>query len=118
MIAVSKKKKFKVKRLGTKKIKAIELEAKAGEILTGERATEYRALSARINVLASDRPDIAYAAKELCRDFASPTQKSIEKLKRCVRYLCHTPSWSGITITNLSVKISPYASTRTLRDAK
>ena len=89
--AVSKKKKFKPKRLGTKAVKAIELEAKAGGILVGEAATDYRALSARINYLASDRPDIAYAAKELCRDFASPTQKSIERLKRCVRYLKHKP---------------------------
>ena len=89
--AISKKKKFKQKRLGTKAVKAIELEAKAGGILTGHAATDYRALSARINYLASDRPDIAYVAKELCKDFASPTQKSIERLKRCVRYLKHKP---------------------------
>ena len=38
-----------------------------------------------------DRPDIAYAAKELCRDFAGPTQDSYLKLKRVVRYLAGRP---------------------------
>ena len=65
--------------------------AKVADILTGAEATIYRALSARINYLASDRPDVAYIAKELCRDFAHPTQKSVERLKRTVRYLCHKP---------------------------
>ena len=59
--------------------------------MTSQAATDYRALSARINYLASDRPDVAYPAKELCRDFSSPTQKSVERLKRAVRYLRHKP---------------------------
>ena len=89
--AISKKKKYKVKRVGTKAVKAAELLAKGADVLTGEAATTYRALSARVNYLASDRPDIAYMAKELCRDFAHPTQKSVERLKRLVRYLRHKP---------------------------
>ena len=89
--AVSKKKKFKVKRVGAKAVKAAELLAKGPDILTGEAATTYRALSARINYLANDRPDVQYIAKELCRDFAHPTQKSVERLKRVTRYLCHKP---------------------------
>ena len=89
--AISKRKKYKQKRLGAKAAKQLELKAKGDGILVGQSATDYRALSARINYLCNDRPDIAYVAKELCRDFASPTQRSVERLKRCVRYLRHKP---------------------------
>ena len=89
--AVSKKKKFEKKRLGTKAVKTAERLSDASGDLDAESATMYRALSARVNDLANDRPDIAFTAKELCRDFSKPTAKSVEKLKRCVRYLCHKP---------------------------
>ena len=51
----------------------------------------YRALNARIDYLSMDRPDLAFTAKELCRDFAHPTGRSVERLKRAVRYLRHKP---------------------------
>ena len=89
--AVSKKRKFEQKRLGTKAVKAAERLADTSGELVGDSATMYRALSARINYLSIDRPDLAYAAKELCRDFAHPTGRSVERLKRAVRYLCHKP---------------------------
>ena len=38
------------------------------EELEGEHATRYRALAARANYLAADRPDIMYSVKELCRE--------------------------------------------------
>ena len=41
--------------------------------------------------LSLDRPDMMYSAKELCREFASPTQSSVRKLKHLVRYLVHHP---------------------------
>ena len=88
---VSKKKKFEKKRLGTKAVKAAERLSDASGNLDAESATMYRALSARVNYLANDKPDIAFTAKELCRDFWKPTAKSVEKLKMCVRYLCHKP---------------------------
>ena len=89
--AISKQKKFVQKRLGAKAVKSAEKLLNSSEELTGEAATMYRALSARINYLAQDRPDLAYCAKELCRDFSKPTSKSVEKLKRAGRYLCHHP---------------------------
>ena len=90
--AVSKKKKvFKKKRIGSKAAKAQERLHDPEEILYGEDATEYRALAARANYLALDRPDIAYATKELCRDFGTPTKHSVERLKRLARYLKHHP---------------------------
>ena len=51
----------------------------------------YRALSARCNYLAQDRCDIAFAAKELCREFAIPNKASYGRLKRLVRYLVGLP---------------------------
>ena len=43
--------------------KAMEHEEELGPY----EATQYRAIVARANYLASDRPDIMYAVKELCR---------------------------------------------------
>ena len=54
-------------RLGAKKVKSFERLESPGEVLNPSEATSFRALSARANYLALDRPDIAYSAKELCR---------------------------------------------------
>ena len=80
------KKAFKPKRVGAKAAKALEFESK-GEILTPSEATLFRALAARANYLAMDRPECAFATKELCRFFATPTKTGVEQLKRLIRYL-------------------------------
>ena len=80
-------KKIPAARQGAKKAKAMERLQSAGPILDPEEATSFRALSARANYLAQDRPDIAFATKELCREFAKPSRRSYEKLKRVGRYL-------------------------------
>ena len=59
--------------------------------LTPQGASVYRALSARCNYLSQDRPDLAYASKELCRDFAVPTVQSLDRLKKVMRYLKGAP---------------------------
>ena len=51
----------------------------------------YRAIAARTNYLAADRPDVQYAAKEICRWMASPTEQGLVALKRLGRYLEHQP---------------------------
>ena len=56
---------FKKKRLGAKKVKTLERLETKGDLLAGEAATLFRALTARANYLALDRPDVAFAAKEL-----------------------------------------------------
>ena len=43
--------------------------------LESDRATMYRALVARGNYLAQDRPEIQFAVKELCRSMSKPTQR-------------------------------------------
>ena len=54
-------------------------------------ATAFRGMSARLNYLSVDRPELQFAAKEICRDMSSPNDKSWDKLKRVVRYLVKRP---------------------------
>ena len=49
--------------------------------------TPYRGNGARCNYLGPDRPDIQYAAKEICRWMSSPTTLGQEALKRVTRFL-------------------------------
>ena len=72
-------------------MKEVERATSTGNKLTPQAATVYRALSARCNYLAQDRPDVAFAAKELCRDFSAPTPESLSKLTRAIRYLKGCP---------------------------
>ena len=57
------------------------------KVLSAEGHTLFRALAARANYLAQDRPDLQYAAKEVCRFMSSPTESSEAALKRLGRYL-------------------------------
>ena len=59
--------------------------------LEKDKATEYRAISARANYLQQDRPDIQYAVKEICRTMASPSVLDRRRLKRLGRYLVGRP---------------------------
>ena len=88
-ITKSSKKNFSQKRLGAKRVKSMDRLESEGEILNGEEATMYRALAARANYLALDRPDGSFTTKELCRDFSQPSKTSVQRLKRLVRYLIH-----------------------------
>ena len=57
----------------------------AGKIIMND--TQFRMLAARCNYLAQDRPDIQFAAKEVCRKMSSPDEDAWGKLKRLARYL-------------------------------
>ena len=57
------------------------LQAK-GDDLSEEHMTAFRALAARANYLALDRPDCAFACKELCRQFNKPPEQSFIQLKK------------------------------------
>ena len=65
---------------------------KEGKPLEGTEATKFRALAARANYLAQDRPDIGFAAKEVCRKMSAPLESDWSKLKRLVRYLRDFPT--------------------------
>ena len=62
-----------------------------GEPLGPSEATQYRALAARLNYLALDRPDIQYATKEIARNMATPTEGNWLLMKRMARYLKGCP---------------------------
>ena len=79
------------KELGAKKAKQLEISENQEYVLSQADATTYRALSARCNYMAQHRPDLAYSAKELCRELSVPNVGSFRKLKRLVRYLCGMP---------------------------
>ena len=82
--------KFK-KRAGAKAVKAFEREVGASDKLGSNDATTFRAISARSNYLAQDRPDGSYSGKELCREFGQPNGQSLVKLKRLGRYYAGKP---------------------------
>ena len=52
------------------------------ECLNNQDASQYRALAARANNLALDRPDIQYAVKEICREMSNPTRGDLRRLRR------------------------------------
>jgi hypothetical protein len=93
LAAVSKasKKKFMKKRMGNKAAKAHERLECAGDLLDDEASTMFRAVAARYLYLSMDRPECAFSSKELCRQFATPTRKGVEALKRAVRFLVGMP---------------------------
>ena len=53
----------------------------------GEEATGFRAIAARLNLLAMDSPDIMYPVKEICREMSKPKRKSWKAIKRLARYM-------------------------------
>ena len=69
-----------------------------GELMEGgapemepQLATLYRRGAAKCNYIAQDRPDIAYASKELIRSMAKPRTGDEVKLERLARYLQKSP---------------------------
>ena len=59
--------------------------------LGAEQATRYRGIAARINYLASDRPDVQYSVKEACRDMSTLSTGSWTRLERIGKYLLGRP---------------------------
>ena len=86
MVMKVSKKVFKPKRMGAKAAKATELDSK-GEVVCASEAALFRALAARANYVAMDKPECAFATKELCRFFATPTRSCVEQIKRLICYL-------------------------------
>ena len=75
----------------TPAVKANMATIQADKKLPESQATHYRALAARGNYLSADRPEMQFAAKEVCRFMAKPIIASAEALKRIGRYLVTYP---------------------------
>ena len=56
-----------------------------------QEARRYRSIAARLNFLAADRADLAFAVKEAAREMSKPTRGSWDRLKRVGRYLISHP---------------------------
>ena len=76
-----------VKVAGSPGVKATREQLDADQPLERQKATPYRAVVARANYLAADRPELQYSAKEVCRWMASPTETSLNALKRLGRFV-------------------------------
>ena len=61
------------------------------QALTGGDGTRYRALVARISHLSQDRPDLKFAAMQVCCAIANPTVCDSERVKRIGRYFAGRP---------------------------
>ena len=57
------------------------------EELPSDEAAVYRSACVRLGYLASDRPEVQFAAKECARGMAKPTRAHQEALKRAVRFV-------------------------------
>ena len=75
------------KPLGTPGGRVTSDQLMADNPLEASKATPFRAVAARANYLAADRPECQYAAKEICRWMAAPTETSMSALKRPGRYI-------------------------------
>ena len=73
--------------VATPGVKTLGTQLQGDKPLSEAEHTRFRAISARANYLAADRPDLQYAAKEICRHMAKPTELSLLALKRLCRYL-------------------------------
>jgi hypothetical protein len=62
-----------------------------GAELAGEQLSSFKSLAMRAAYLAMDRPDLAFATKEVARAMARPTTGAWEALKRIARYLIANP---------------------------
>ena len=76
-----------VKDTATPGVKATREQLDADVPLERAKHTPYRAVVARANYLASDRPELQYGAKEICRWMSSPTDLALRALKRLGRYV-------------------------------
>ena len=61
------------------------------QLLGPEDARLYRGVAARLNYIAPDRPDIAYAVKESARGMSAPRASAMRKLRKIGKYLIGCP---------------------------
>ena len=75
------------KRVGTPGMKQTKEQVDADTELPASKHTAFRAVAARSSFLSIDRPEVQYAAKEICRWMSKPTAYGVQAPKRLGRYL-------------------------------
>ena len=76
-----------VKAAATPGVRATREQHDGDVNLPSDKLTPYRAVVALANYLSADRPELQFAAKEVCRWMSCPTDLSLNALKRLGRYL-------------------------------
>ncbi len=77
--------------MATPGLRASFAEVEKDQPLPTRLNTAFRGSAARANYLSADRIDCQFAAKEVCRWMAAPTEQSWAALKRLCRYLVGLP---------------------------
>ena len=80
-----------VKGVVTPGVKVLSHQAQNEQPLPEAGHTQFRRVAAIANFPALDRPDIIYAAKEVCRFMSKPTDVAMMAIKRLGRYLKDHP---------------------------
>ena len=76
-----------VKGAATPGVKPTKEQHQQDQPLPREKVSPYRAVAARANFLAADRPELQFGAKEVCRWMSAPTELGHGGLKRLGRYV-------------------------------
>jgi hypothetical protein len=66
---------------------AIDGDSDSDRGLEADEVKLYLSVVARANYLATDRPDVAFATKELCKSMAKPKLRDLKNLKTLCRYV-------------------------------
>ena len=74
-------------RVGTPGVKQTFEMASRDRPLAEEKHTAFRAIAASGNYLGPDTPEMQFAAKEICRWMAAPSEMGVQALKRLGRFL-------------------------------
>ena len=84
-------------------------------MLDASEAKIFRSLAATLNYMSSDRSDVQYAAKEVCKMMAKPTRGSWKRLKKAGRYLKGVENltwkmgaWQNNEEVNVDVHVDSY----------
>ena len=76
-----------VNAAATPGVKAVKEQLDSDKGLDHSKTSPYRAVAARSNYSAADRPELQFAAKEICRWMAHPIENALNSLKRLGRYV-------------------------------
>ena len=76
-----------VKAAASPGVRATREQLEGDAALEASKCTPYRAVVARANYLASDRPELQLSSKEVCRRMSAPTDLPLAALERLGRYV-------------------------------
>ena len=75
--------------------------------LDTKEASSYRAIVARCNYIAPDRPDIAYVVKDLARHMTNLTNGDLQRLKRFGRFQRTTTFTASLEVATTTTTSPP-----------